>query len=58
RPKVMNVLTTLKEAYEKYVPKGASPMILPKTISDNNIPIYNLGDKNKCDTGKLPEDYK
>ncbi|CAG8604706.1 12942_t:CDS:2 [Racocetra fulgida] len=59
RPKVMNVLTTLQEAYEKYVPKGASPMILPKNISDNNIPIYNLeGNKNKCDTRKFPEDCK
>ncbi|CAG8514619.1 9393_t:CDS:2 [Racocetra persica] len=58
RPKVMNVLTTLKEAYEKYVPKGASPLILPKNTSDNNIPIYNLeGDKNKCDTRKFPEDF-
>ncbi|KAF0411892.1 kinase-like protein [Gigaspora margarita] len=42
RPKVMNVLTTLKEAYEKHVPKGASPMIFPKQINDNNIPSYNL----------------
>ncbi|RIB02233.1 hypothetical protein C2G38_899377 [Gigaspora rosea] len=41
RPKVMNVLTALKEAYEKYA-QGASPMIFPKHVSDNNIPSYNL----------------
>ncbi|RIB12333.1 hypothetical protein C2G38_34018 [Gigaspora rosea] len=38
----MNVLLTLKEAYEKYVPKGYSPMIFPKHISDDNIPVYDL----------------
>ncbi|KAF0541056.1 kinase-like protein [Gigaspora margarita] len=40
RPKVMNVLTTLREAYEKYVPKGTSPMIFPKHVSENNISSY------------------
>ncbi|CAG8517489.1 3458_t:CDS:2, partial [Scutellospora calospora] len=67
RPKVMEVLTTLKEAYEKYVPKMTSPMIIPKNISDNNIPYYNLSpimDDGKCtyktefDFEKLPEDTK
>ncbi|CAG8669124.1 9133_t:CDS:2, partial [Cetraspora pellucida] len=58
RPKVMNILTTLQEAYEKYVPKGVSPMILPKNINNNNIPPYNLEDINKGDTGKFPEDCR
>ncbi|CAG8563955.1 28804_t:CDS:2 [Dentiscutata erythropus] len=65
RPQVMNVLSTLKEAYEKFVPKGASPMILPKHISDSNIPSYSLSPNmnegphsDERNFEKLPEDYK
>ncbi|CAG8612060.1 36960_t:CDS:2, partial [Racocetra persica] len=47
------------KAYEKYVPKGASPMILPKNFVDNNIPIYNLEeDINKCNAENFSGDCK